>query len=98
MKQGCAYLYGRRIFLFVTARARECKKRACKHQKIRQKMTFHVVYLKGHLFAHVIFLLYLCGRKIKNIVACRRKTAGKTYGKQTECTRNRDYPHIGYGE
>ena len=51
MKQGCAYLYGRRIFLFVTARARECKKRACKHQKIRQKMTFHVVYLKGHLIA-----------------------------------------------
>ena len=63
MKQGCAYLYGRRIFLFVTARARECKKRACKHQKIRQKMTFHVVYLKGHFLAHVIFLLYLCTRK-----------------------------------
>ena len=63
MKQGCAYLYGRRIFLFVTARARECKKRACRYQKIRQKMTFHVVYLKGQLFAHVIFLLYLCTRK-----------------------------------
>ena len=26
-------------------------------------MTFHVVYLKGQLFAHVIFLLYLCTRK-----------------------------------
>ena len=26
-------------------------------------MTFHVVYLKGHFLAHVIFLLYLCSRK-----------------------------------
>ena len=63
MKQGCAYLYARRIFLFLTARARECKKRACRYQKIRQKMTFHVVYLKVHFLAHVIFLLYLCSRK-----------------------------------
>ena len=63
MEQGCTYLYGLRIFLFVTARAREYKERACKHQKIRQKMTFHVVHLKGHFLAHVIFLLYLCSRK-----------------------------------
>ena len=47
MKQGCAYLYRLRIFLFVTARAREYKERACKHQKIRQKTTFHVAAKKG---------------------------------------------------
>ena len=46
MEQGCTYLYGLRIFLFVTARAREYMERACKHQKIRQKTTFHVAAIK----------------------------------------------------